>query len=97
MVTMVLLENQTGNGDGTKRTYPGGVGTLYIEGTWDGATVEIKAASQDGGTSELKTLLNGTFTDPYEPQNFRVGKNSLVRATLSNAGASTDISVRIEM
>jgi hypothetical protein len=91
-----LLTNQTTNGNGPEVAWNGNHGgEIQIAGTWDGATVTIKG-SLDGGTTYTEPPESlGQFTsDTIEAFNFHApGK---IRATLSNAGATTDISAWIE-
>jgi hypothetical protein len=88
-----ILENATGNGDGSIIDWNGNdkAGTLQIEGTWDGATVEIKG-SIDGGTT-FTTPQGATFTSDII-SSFQMGPGK-VKATVSNAGASTDLNAHV--
>lgn len=87
MATITLLSGQTSNASGTAKTWPGGYGTLVIDGTFDGATVTIEAAKQDG---DFEIVQDGAFTNA-ERLNLTFGANMLIRATVSGAGASTDL------
>lgn len=88
-----LFKNKTDDGDGTVVDWNGNDNPagIQVEGTWDGATVTLNG-SYNGGTSYLSPA-NGTFTeDTITDIDIATGK---VKATISNAGASTDLSCYI--
>ena len=66
--------------------------TVGAQGTWDGATLKLEF-SFDGGTvwhedSNLTFTANGSSVS-------ELSRNTLIRATLSSAGASTSVSMYI--
>lgn len=86
-----LLSAQTSNGSGSPATWNGGgVGTVFVYGTWDSAQVDIEV-SPDGSTW---VALGGdmAFTEDGV-QNFDLAAGVKVRATVTSAGASTSVSV----
>lgn len=91
-----LLDSATSDGDGPEVTLNGNQGgEIQISGTWDGATVTLKGSLDNGATYTEPPDSLGRFTsDTIEALNFHApGK---IRATISNAGASTNISMWME-
>lgn len=92
----ILLENATTNGDGPEVSWNGNHGgELQIVGVWNGATVTVKG-SLDGGTTYTSPPENlGEFTeDTFESLNLHAPCK--IRATVSGAGASTDLNAWVE-
>lgn len=90
MSQTTLLTNQTTDGNGSAITWPGGRGTLIITGTFDGATLSIQARAQDGSDSDFATIKDGSFT-AAEPVNVDLGEGTKIRANVSSAGGSTNL------
>ncbi len=92
----LLLENATTDGNGTVVDWPGNRGgELQIDGTWDGATVTIKGSLDGGTTYTAPPESIGEFTEStFETLNLHAVCK--VRATVSSAGASTDLTARID-
>lgn len=85
----ILLDSQTTDGDGTTIDWTGNhEGTIQVSGTWDGATVTVYGSLDDGTTWASPT--NGTFTADKIVE-FQMGTGK-VKATITSAGASTDLS-----
>ncbi len=86
----VLFENATADGDYYEVDFEGIVmGVLQLEGTWDGATVTIKG--KIGICTEFSEVPDaaGQFTqDTLIGMFFSPGT---IRATISGAGASTNL------
>jgi hypothetical protein len=88
-----LLNNATTDGAGTAIDWYGNPnpGTLQINGTWDGATVTISGSIDDG--SNYIAPLNSAYTSNVIVNfDMAVGK---IKATVSNAGASTNLNAYI--
>ena len=86
-MTDYLLENQTTNGSGEVKRIRG-VRTVTVFGTPDGATVTIEI-SNDAGVNWVSTGTDGEFTTAGSTNVYGFGS---IRATVSGAGASTDLS-----
>ena len=91
MSEITLLENQTTNGSGTEETWTGGTGTLCWDGVFDGATVTLETAGFTDANFE--PVKDGVFTTK-QGQNVTFGVGTRLKATVSNAGASTDLTLR---
>jgi hypothetical protein len=88
-----FFENKTDDGSGTVIDWNGNCnpGTLQIVGVWDGATVEITGSMNRG--SNYTAPVNSSYTDDVITTfEMATGK---VKATISNAGASTNLSAYI--
>tara|TARA_R110002020_G_scaffold132746_7_gene296363 strand:+ start:5646 stop:5936 length:291 start_codon:yes stop_codon:yes gene_type:complete len=87
--TVQLFTNQTANGSSiaaqaSKTQFM----TLFIDGTWDGATV-IMEVSPDN-TNWIAVRNNASWTDSGA-DNFYANEGVWMRLTVSGAGASTDL------
>jgi hypothetical protein len=84
-----LFSNQTANGTSQSAEWAGGDGVMFVAGTPNGATIALEASPDDGKTyvSAGASLANSTGTVAFSLPPCRV------RATLSSAGASTNLSV----
>lgn len=65
---------------------------ICCSGTWDGATITIQV-SPDGGTTWID-VDHGAYTDDFVKR-VSLCYGMKIRGTVSNAGASTDLSVWI--
>ena len=83
-----LLEDQTTNGDGTPATWDGGKAIINLFGTTGGATATLYI--DIGGGYNTNADLAKMETGLYEVVSIPAG--SLLKMTVSNAGASTDLS-----
>jgi hypothetical protein len=92
----ILLSNQTENGDGPEVPWNGNQpGEIQIYGTFDGATVTVKLSLDGGVTFTAPPQGIGEFTaETVEPLNLNAP--GIIRATVSNAGASTDLTAIVE-
>lgn len=93
--TIVFVKNATADDDYPADpgyvVWPSGVYTIDVDGTYDGATVTIKA-TQPGGT--MKALDGGVFNgSTTAPGNITLGSPMHVAATVSGAGAGTDLTI----
>ncbi len=60
-VNPTLLANASATGEWTR--YQGGEGTLYVRGTFDGATVALEWREADGGDTGVPVGSNASFTE----------------------------------
>ncbi len=87
-----LLKNATADGNGAASDWNGNQkGTLQIVGTWDGATVTIYGSLNDG--EDYAAPSNSAYTADVITS-FEMGPGK-VRATVSNAGSSTDLNAYV--
>lgn len=92
----ILFNSQTANGssDGvslqqTDRQY------IIISGTTDGCSIQMEMRSPNF-SSEWVAIDGGLFADTTGAYLLeRVNDNSIIRATLSSAGASTSVNVEV--
>jgi len=89
MIT-TLLENASSTP--STNIFWGGQGTLYVWGTWDGATVTLQA-SPDNGTTWID-LEDATFTQ-NTVTNITLHTMNQIRASISGAGGSTSLNAKI--
>lgn len=90
----IFATNATADGDypSTAIDWKGGTYTIDVDGTYDGATVTIKA-TQPTGT--LKALSGAVFdVSNTAAGNITLGRGMKVQATISGAGASTDLTIK---
>jgi len=88
-----FFENKTDDGDSAVIDWNGNCnpGSLQIVGVFDGATVTITGSMNDG--ANYTAPVNSSFTsEVITPFEMATGK---VKATISNAGASTSLSAYI--
>lgn len=92
-----LAQNITSNGD-----YPNnpvlvqGDRSIALYGTFDGATVELVLHTEGpNGVVELPVSTDLTFTAAEAPSKYSFPEGMPVLVRVSNAGASTDISVNL--
>lgn len=91
---IVLADAATANGDypTTTKILAGGKYTMFCGGTYDGATVTVKAT--DPVTDDLQALSGGIFNAANpEPAEVTLGENTKISITISAAGASTSLTV----
>jgi|SaaInl8_135m_RNA_FD_contig_31_359016_length_331_multi_3_in_0_out_0_1 hypothetical protein len=87
-----LFLNQTTDGDSDPVDWNGNKpGGLQVSGVWNGATITIKGSYNDG-LSYLSPAGGAYTEDHIGPLEMPTGK---VKATLSDAGASTNLSLYI--
>lgn len=89
MSESILLANLTANGSSTPRLVPRDA-IIYCDGTFDGATVTVEYGPSS--TGPWYTSDDITFTAKGHKGSTLTGR-SYMRATVSSAGASTDVSV----
>ena len=74
--------------------WPGGSGTVQVDGTYDGATVTIKTANPN--SSNYVALSGATFdVSNVSPGTITLGKDMRVRFTVSGVGASTSLRIAV--
>lgn len=87
-----LLNSAKTDGSGTAIDWNGNKkGTLQIAGTWDGATVTIYGSIDSGATYTAPN--NSSYTEDVITS-FEMGPGK-VKATVSSAGASTDLNAYV--
>lgn len=82
----------TASGDQTIHAHSGGDLQVLVTGTFDGATVELKAELSDSSGYEVvpDTLVKGASVDIYT---LKAGN---YRATVAGVGASTSLTVDLK-
>lgn len=90
-----ILTTASTNGNGTAYDFSGGVATLTVQGTFDGATAKLQH-SLDGGTTYVDCDSdNASFTAAGQSNvELAAGK---VRMNLASAGGSTSIDAYMRM
>jgi len=74
--------------------WPGGSGTVQVDGTYNGANVVIQAAAPN--SSNFVALEGATFdASNLEPGTITLGERMKVRAVISAAGGSTSLNIGI--
>lgn len=93
---MILIKAAAATGSAVDWT--GGPGSLFVYGTWNGATVKLQA-SPDGGTTWIDVPTDAANSSPLSLTangicNFVLGPCKL-RAAISGAGGSTSLTARV--
>ena len=96
---MFLLENQTGNTDGSQTVYTasGGEKLVHVSGVFDGATVNIEGSIDALPFTPFRGL-DGYVLDITEEGIYTIvncAPSLQVRAHIEGAGSGTDITVSI--
>lgn len=97
MTSQIIIENlftnQTTNGNGTPITYNGTRERLdlHFQGTFDGANIAIQASTATGTT--YTNVSGGEAITSNIVKSFEVSKGSKIRAVVTSAGGSTDLTV----
>lgn len=86
-----FFSGATANGDSSEFTWDKDEETIVISGTFDGATITLKQKDTAGG--DYVNIPGGAFTAGTAVR-VKAGKGSVVKATISSAGASTSITAR---
>lgn len=91
-----LFTNQTGNGS-SNGAIGSGQGLLIATGTFDGATITIEVADADVAANYAPlNLVDEIFTAPHAKVFDFVSEDKyFIRATLSDAGGSTDVTLKL--
>jgi len=98
-VTYTLLDGATANGSGTGRAWPQrssfACGTIDVFGTFDGATVTLEHSADGIVWRDFldENAVAVTWTDDT-PKNI-CASTRVLRLTISDAGASTDLDATI--
>lgn len=93
-----LKETLTANGSTADFLQVCGYYTICISGTWDGATLTLYRKDKDDLTAidKLKEYTEGTISYSGECElGFSESIDYLYYVTLSNAGASTSLTVKL--
>ena len=90
-----IFTNQTSNT--TSSTFPsdGTVRTVFCSGTFDGAIVKIQSSPDNSNWFDIDGLTFNAPANTPDPVNFQIAAAVNLRATVTNAGASTSISLTI--
>lgn len=89
---MILARNILTSGSGEAKEIPRGSYVLSASGTFDGAHIQLQLNVSDIG------WVNDTGVKLDSPGTLKIVLPAcLVRATVLNAGASTDVSVSLDM
>ncbi|HAN97015.1 MAG TPA: hypothetical protein DCQ98_06075 [Planctomycetaceae bacterium] len=93
---MKLLSNAAATGSAVD--WYGGPGSLFVRGTWDGATAKLQA-SPDGGTTWIDVPTDAANSSPLALTangiaNFQLGPCKL-RGAISGAGGSTSLTADV--
>lgn len=87
------IDGETLNANGstaTTITWPGGYGWWFVEGTWNTATVTLEVTPATGDAWQAAaTALTADGLASFGP----LPSGVQVRATMSSAGASSDVDV----
>ena len=89
---VVLFSARTTDGDSSAVGWNGGRGALVVNGTWDGATMTLKAADASGNYISLGSDAELTADGIV---NFDLPAGFTLRATLSNDGATTSLTAAV--
>jgi len=92
----ILFENATTDDDYTEVDWPGNRGGEFqLDGEFDGATVTVKLSLDKGVTYTEPPEGIGQFTSATA-ESLNVWAVCKIRATISGAGVSTDLTARID-
>jgi len=92
----ILLKNVSTNINGPEVDWPGNRGGEFqLDGVFDGATVTVKLSLDKGVTYTEPPEGIGQFTSATA-ESLNVWAVCKIRATISGAGVSTDLTARID-